>query len=46
MLNIGGAKRPIKDTSYAFSNQKGYGFLTDGQLLLIANVKAVEDSWK
>lgn len=27
----------IKDTSYAFSNQKGYGFLTDGQLLLIAN---------
>lgn len=39
MLNIGGAKQPIKDTSYAFSNQKGYGFLTDGQLLLIANVK-------
>ena len=39
MLNISGSKEKIKDTSYAFSNQKGYGFLTDGQLLLIANVQ-------
>ncbi len=38
MLHIGTSKTPIKDTSYAFSNQKGYGFLTDGQFLQIANV--------
>ena len=39
LLNIGGAKEDIQDTSYAFSDRKGYGFLTDGQLLLIANVQ-------
>ena len=39
VLNIGGSKEEITDTSYAFSDQKGYGFLTDGQLLLIANVQ-------
>ena len=37
LLDIADSDKIIKDTSYAFSNQKGYGFLTDGQLLLIAN---------
>lgn len=39
LLNISGSNEPITDTSYAFSDQNRYGFLTDGQLLLIANIK-------
>lgn len=39
LLDISGADTTIQDTSYAFStgSNKGYGFLTDGQFLLISN---------
>jgi len=40
MLDVSGAEQDIKDTAYAFSTgqNKGYGFLTDGQFLLINNL--------
>lgn len=36
LLNIG-AESNIRDKAYAFSNKDTYGFLTDGQFLLIGN---------
>ena len=38
MLDISGSNDTIHDTSYAVNDRKGYGFLTDGQLLQIANL--------
>ena len=38
MLDISGSNAIISDTSYAVNDSKGYGFLTDGQLLQIANL--------
>lgn len=38
LLDISGSDQTIRDTDYAFSADKRYGFLTDGQLLLIGNV--------
>ncbi len=38
LLDISGSSKPIRDRAYAFNTKKGYGFLTDGQFLLINNV--------
>lgn len=40
LLDVSGSDRTIRDRSYAVNNSAGYGFLTDGQLLLIGNVPA------
>ena len=38
LLDIANSTHSIQDTSYAFVESNTYGFLTDGQLLLLANV--------
>lgn len=38
LLDLSGSAQTIRDTDYAFSQDKRYGFLTDGQLLLIGNL--------
>jgi hypothetical protein len=38
LLSLSGSKQVIHDTAYAFNDKQRYGFLTDGQFLMIGNV--------